>query len=55
MGQGGGREWELLKKMTGNLNFGQFLPFFNDTRILSKKFWEMSKKLQLFGVREGVK
>ncbi len=33
MGQGGGREGELLKKMTEKINFRQKLAFFNATNF----------------------
>ncbi len=44
-----------FEKNDWKFKFWAIFTFFNVTRILSKKFWEMSKKLQLFGVREGVK
>ena len=56
MRQGGGREGELSKKNNKNVNFGQKLAnFFKVAKKSFKKFLGNVKKLQFFGVREGVK
>ncbi len=50
-----GREGELSKKNKENVNFGQKLGNFLRVRKKTQKISGKYRKLQLVGVREGVK